>query len=149
MSVIRIRMPAPGKFRRFTGATFSPAMLCAGALLAVCLMIALYGYFLKPPPEKHKPPHVLFTTNGGPVLFPHLRHSHEDGGAFDCIECHHSLEEDTDSADVMRCRGCHYDDPDIVETVCADDAAHPRCIGRRCNACHEGEACIFCHRKQP
>ena len=148
MSVIRIRMPAPDKFRWIRSTPFSPAMLCAGTLLAVCLMVTLFGYFFQPPLKKQKPPHVLFLTNGGPVLFPHQRHSHKDGGAFDCTECHHKLEEDTVTADKMRCRSCHYDNPDIVETVCADGAAHPRCIGRRCNACHEGEACTFCHRKQ-
>lgn len=149
MSVIRIRMPASGKVLCLPAEPTSFAKLFSGTLFAVCVVVAFYGYFLKPPLKKRAAPHILLATAAGPVLFPHLHHSHKDGGAFDCSECHHKIGEDTATVDLMRCRSCHYDDPDVVETVCADNTQHPRCIGRRCNACHEGEECSFCHRRQP
>ncbi len=141
-------MHASDNSERFGGESFSPSVFLALLILAVCLIATIYGYFIKPPIKTGKPPHVLFRTNGGPVLFPHLRHSHKEGGAFECIECHHKLDEEPDSADMMRCRNCHYENADVVEAACADGGAHPRCIGRRCNTCHEGEECNFCHRKQ-
>ncbi|MBN1307015.1 MAG: cytochrome c3 family protein [Chitinispirillaceae bacterium] len=124
-------------------------MLVAMAVLSVCCAVALYGYWVHPPRAAHEPPHILFSSNGGPVLFPHGHHRQDSGAAIECAECHHTSDSGTNTAAEMQCRECHYDDPEVVEAVCADDNIHPRCIGKQCNNCHDGEACTFCHRKQP
>ena len=119
------------------------AVLFTGALTGV-----LCGYGLIAPQPAKNPPRILMATTGGPVLFPHRHHSDTDGPQFACADCHHNEEADADSLTAMNCRACHYSNPDIVETVCADDKIHPRCIGRSCRSCHEGEECTFCHRKK-
>jgi hypothetical protein len=124
------------------------ALLCAAVLLAV----SIYGYKIAPPHKPDKPPAVFFPANGVPVVFPHLHHSDDSGGAFECTECHHKYDPaakdstEMDGKNGMDCRACHYNNADVVETVCADDPIHPRCIGKKCLSCHEGEECTFCHR---
>ena len=145
MHVIRHLMSWSRNPRWFIATLRSPAMLGAIALLSVCCMVAFFGYCIHPPQVAHEPSHVLFPSNGGPVLFPHGHHRQESGA--ECADCHHNY--DSTEQTVRRCRICHYNDPDIVETVCADGNNHPRCVGRKCNTCHEGEECTFCHRKQP
>ncbi|MBN1576838.1 MAG: cytochrome c3 family protein [Chitinispirillaceae bacterium] len=136
-------------FRSLIAALHSPAMLGATTLLSACCVVAFYGYQMHPPLMAYEPPHVIFPSNGGPVLFPHGHHRQDSGAAIECIECHHKLDPEAKTAAPMKCRICHYNDPDIVETVCADDKTHPRCVGIKCNTCHDGEKCTFCHRKQP
>jgi hypothetical protein len=121
--------------------------LVAVLLFTVCFLITVCGYSCYAPRQEKNPPRVLFSTNGGEVLFPHRHHSDVSGGGFDCTECHHNEESDIDSLVQMSCRECHYRNPEIVEIVCADDTTHPRCIGKKCQSCHEGEECTFCHRK--
>ncbi|MBN1760359.1 MAG: cytochrome c3 family protein [Chitinispirillaceae bacterium] len=123
--------------------------LIAGVVGGICFIVALTGFFFIPPSLDRNSPRILFSTSGGQVLFPHRHHFEENGGAFDCADCHHNEGADTVTMTGMECRACHYGNPDIVETVCADDGEHPRCIGRKCLVCHDGEDCTFCHRKTP
>ena len=110
---------------------------------------AVIGYAILPSSPEKNPPRVLFSTAGGRVLFSHRHHFDGKGAALDCTDCHHNEEADTATLTGMDCRSCHYGNPDVVETVCADGATHQRCIGRQCLICHDGEECAFCHRKRP
>jgi len=116
-------------------------------ILLILFAIALYGYVLRPPSKPANPPDVLFTSSNGPVLFPHAHHIDENGAAIECTDCHHKSSGDEKDTVEMKCRACHYSDPDIAEVVCPDDPVHPRCIGKQCMSCHDGEECVFCHRK--
>ncbi len=123
------------------------AFVVSALLLLIALIAAFTGYALRPPQLPKNPPRVLLPTAGGPVLLPHRLHSDESGAALDCADCHHNEDADMATMSGMNCRACHYENPDIVETVCADNETHPRCIGTQCLVCHEGEDCTFCHRK--
>jgi hypothetical protein len=125
---------------------FRSGIIVATGIGALCGAIAITGFIIRPPRESKNHSHVFFETNGGPVLFPHMHHSDDNGGAIECAECHHKYDAADKSPQTMKCRACHYDDPDVKETACADSDAHPRCIGKKCNTCHEGESCTFCHR---
>ena len=139
----------PGMRKDSRSMSHRVALSATGTLFLLCLLTSLAGYvFTAPRPEKN-PPRVLFSTAGGNVLFSHREHFHEEGAGLGCTDCHHNEAADTATLAGMDCRSCHYGNPDVVETVCADDAAHPRCIGRQCLACHDGEECTFCHRKRP
>lgn len=121
----------------------------AVVLFVVCLSAGIYGYFIKPPKLPDNPTNIVLSNNGGTVLFTHKQHFDEDGGAFECETCHHNYDPEEQPPSEMNCRVCHYNEPDVVETVCNDDATHPRCIGKQCNECHDGEECTFCHRTAP
>jgi hypothetical protein len=123
------------------------AFRLSALLLVIAFISAVTGYALRPPRVPKNPPRVLLPTAGGPVLFSHRLHTEESGAALDCADCHHNVDADTVTMAGMNCRACHYENPDIVETVCADNETHPRCIGTQCLVCHEGEDCTFCHRK--
>jgi hypothetical protein len=123
------------------------AMVVSVAVLAITLVATITGYGLLQPQLPKNPPLLLLPTAGGPVLLPHRLHIEESGAALDCADCHHNEDADTVTMAGMNCRKCHYNNPDVVEAVCADNETHPRCIGMKCLVCHEGEDCTFCHRK--
>ena len=124
-------------------------LFVAGIVAGICVIAALTGYFFAPPSLDKNAPRILFATTGGPVVFPHRLHYLESGGGLGCTDCHHNEDADTATMTGMNCRACHYGNPEVVETVCADGGEHPRCIGRNCLVCHDGEDCTFCHRKTP
>lgn len=117
-----------------------------GALF--CAACSIYG-FLMQYPAPDNPRNILLPSEAGAVVFYHFHHFEDEGGAFECADCHHNYDpEEASAEEEQRCRTCHYDDPEIVAMVCSEDPTHPRCVGRKCNECHDGESCTFCHRKQ-
>lgn len=82
------------------------------------------------------------------MVFPHNHHQSDSGSAVACADCHHKANPAAKiDAAQMKCRTCHYSTADAMEKVCADEVMHPRCIGKHCLKCHDGEECTFCHRK--
>lgn len=123
--------------------------IVAALVFLICCGASLYGYVFRPPSLPENPLRVVMPNTGGTVLFPHKHHFDDDGGAFECEDCHHDYDPDEVPPRELHCMACHYNNQDVVETVCVDDPAHPRCIGKKCNECHEGEECSFCHRRNP
>lgn len=126
-------------------------LLGKGALLffvTLCCSFFLYGYFINPPSLPKNPPEIVLHTTAGPIVFSHRHHFSDDGAAIGCSDCHHNSSGAEDESSEMNCRKCHYDDKDLAEAACSDDATHPRCVGKQCATCHDGEECSFCHRKK-
>jgi hypothetical protein len=113
------------------------AFSLGGLLLVVGLLC--YGAFYPDPPED--PVRIVFKSTTGNVIFGHKEHASQEGYGFDCIECHHTME-DTETKPEA-CGECHYiDSEDILKR---SEAFHTQCIG-----CHEeGGAgpveCLECH----
>ncbi|MFH1729721.1 MAG: cytochrome c3 family protein [Pseudomonadota bacterium] len=107
--------------------------------------IGIFGYLAE---KKQDPIRVLMNSKGGPVVFDHKMHSSEDAAAVECSECHHNYDPDTKEKQESNCRKCHYDKK--LESVCADDPIHTRCVGKNCYDCHadaaEEQGCKFCHK---
>lgn len=113
-------------------------------LVFFSLGIAIYGYWFIPLKKHLNPNNVIFHSKGGNVLFPH--HYHYDGERADieCSDCHHNCDSTFQNCK-MRCRDCHYKKNYVNK---CKDKNHPRCIGKQCIVCHEGESCSFCHQEK-
>jgi len=135
--------------RRQTSSTFRVDAAAATGLLVTAFAVTLCGYFFFPLHKSADPSGILLDSKGGAVIFAHRLHAGDEGAAIGCSDCHHNyIAADSSSPRQMNCRDCHYRDPEIAKAACADDETHPRCIGKQCVTCHEGESCNFCHRKR-
>lgn len=119
---------------------------CFALIIFACFGLMVCGYVTFPIKTDEKPKELLLRNTAGPIVFPHARHSADDGAAVECVDCHHKYTGTKHDTLNMKCRACHYSNTEAVQKVCADDDAHPRCVGMKCNICHEGEECTFCHR---
>lgn len=106
------------------------------------LGIAVYGYWFVPLKKSLNPKSVIFHTKGGKVLFSHHYHYDNSGAGIECTDCHHNCDSSFKNCE-MKCRSCHYKKEYVGK---CKDKNHPRCIGKQCINCHEGESCSFCHR---
>lgn len=135
---------------------------------AILLAISVAGY-LTPPGKAEIPTRILFDSNGGKIVFSHLKHIDEYGE--DCIRCHHKEE---GAATPLPCGTCHARKFDqnfaemhmdsFAEDYCSkchhpapanlifDHELHEDPTDGDCQACHHGpdiepepQACSDCH----
>jgi len=74
------------------------------------------------------------------VLFDHKVHTSEDGYGYECVDCHHTLEDEGEKPE--SCGECH--EPD-AEEMKRSDVLHSQCID-----CHDEHGtgpvnCDDCH----
>ncbi|MBN2160166.1 MAG: cytochrome c3 family protein [Spirochaetes bacterium] len=116
------------------------------AAMALFVLIGIIGYSIE---KSSTPVRVLFSTNGGDVVFQHEAHV-RDYDQRKCQNCHHNMWSDSLERG-WKCRSCHREGADY-ENICEDRAPHRQCIGANCIACHadlgiDPKECSFCHRK--
>jgi len=109
--------------------------------LAACCVVWLDFNIKRPIPKK-----VEFASPMGKLTFNHEFHAGKEGPGLSCSDCHHNLSVDSKATVEMKCRQCHYQAKAPFDSVCAGSEPHKRCIGNKCQQCHSGEECGFCHR---
>ncbi len=95
-----------------------------------------------------EPKIIEFTTDGGPVVFDHFKHTSPDEYGVDCETCHHDYKPENKKSSPMNCRRCHYNKK--YEPICENEDTHVRCIGKNCLDCHSdgSEDCEICHKEE-
>lgn len=98
-------------------------------------------------PKIVAPKQVKFETDGGLVVFDHLKHTSPDEYDLGCDECHHGYKPENKKTFAMNCRRCHYNSK--YQKICENTDTHVRCIGKSCLKCHEegSEKCEMCHKE--
>ena len=121
---------------------FKREKIIAFWLAAGFLVVGVICYAAFPDKKPEEPVRIMFQSTAGKVLFTHKIHTSGDWYGFDCVECHHELEDDPDAVP-QACGECHFEDSKEEPTL--TDAFHEQCTG-----CHEdvGTApvdCATCH----
>ena len=110
---------------------------CLGILL---FLVGVVCYAAFPQDQPETPIRIMFKSTGGNVLFDHKAHTSEDGYGFECIDCHHAMDE---GEKPVSCGECHVaDDEDVLKR---SDALHTQC--KDCHA-EDGSGpgdCFECH----
>jgi hypothetical protein len=114
---------------------------CAGIIL---LIVGVVCYAAFPGRQPEEPVRIMIKSTGGKVLFSHKVHLSDDDYGFDCTDCHHMWEEDSEERPVS-CSECHMIESEEEGFPKRSDALHRQCIG-----CHEDGGsgpveCSSCH----
>ena len=109
-------------------------------LLCILFIVGIICYAAFPVPKSEEPIRILLKSTAGNVLFDHKVHTSEDGYGYECVDCHHTLEDESETPE--SCGECH--EPD-AEEMKKSDVLHSQCIG-----CHDQhgtgpDKCDGCH----
>lgn len=115
----------------------------AYGMAVILFLVGLLSYaaFSQEPPKT--PVRMMFKCTAGKVLFDHKEHLDESGYGYQCVDCHHNLEDDEEGE--MNCSACHELESDDEDMPSRADSLHSQCIGchedakagpAECNSCH-------------
>ena len=114
---------------------------CLGIIL---LVIGIVSYAAFPERTPEEPIRIMLKSSAGNVLLDHKEHSSEAGYGYECMDCHHDIEEPDETPTL--CRECHLEDKEESEgEISTEEAFHQMCI-----TCHEEDGmapvdCETCH----
>lgn len=108
---------------------------------AVLFVVGVVCYAAFPDRTPAEPVRIMFSNTAGNVLFDHKTHTAPEAYGFDCIDCHHELEDGEPEA--LACSECHLPGGE-------DEFARSEVFHQQCNECHEAAAtapidCAECH----
>lgn len=118
--------------------------IAAYFLGVILLVIGIVSYAAFPERQPEEPVRIYMKNSAGNVLFNMKEHTAEDGYGYECIDCHHDIEDSSETPEA--CKECHLKNKDESEAeINTEDAFHTQCID-----CHEEDgiapvACDKCH----
>lgn len=112
-------------------------------LMILLFLVGVVCYAAFPAKALDEPVRVMLQSAAGKVLFDHKIHAGVDDFGFDCIDCHHELEEPEQKA--KACGGVECHEPAGKDPIKREEAFHQQCTG-----CHEEDGtgpveCYDCH----
>ena len=115
---------------------------CLGIIL---LVIGIVSYAAFPERSPEEPIRIILKSAAGNVLLDMKEHHSPEGYSYDCVDCHHEIEEPDERPTL--CRECHLLEKEESEAeINTEDAFHDICI-----PCHEDDGiapvlCETCHK---
>jgi len=110
----------------------------------ILLVIGIVGYAAFPEKPPEEPIRIMLKGAAGNVLLDHKEHSSAEGYGYECMDCHHDIEEPDETP--TACRECHLADKEESEgEINTEEAFHRICV-----TCHEEDGmapitCDTCH----
>ncbi|MBW2030935.1 MAG: cytochrome c3 family protein [Deltaproteobacteria bacterium] len=118
--------------------------MIAYGVVCILFLVGLVCYAALPVEQPKDPIRIVFKSNAGNVLFDMKTHNSPEDYGFECIDCHHELEDPDERP--TACGECHKIDKEESEGEINREAA----FHDQCKLCHEDSGtgpldCFECH----